>query len=123
MGEAAISVVAVPAGRCSPVVIHHAVLVGLTITFGAIGLLAGLLRWTYGATPPRPPARDPGPPDYGLLEPVADVATPGEADRLRSLLAGHGIRATVATHPQGEFVVLVFPEDAALARRVVHARG
>lgn len=70
----------------------------------------------------RPPA---GTTDYGLLVAVATVPTRDDADMLREVLAGHGIRATVAPARPGAPTpvhVLVFPVDAARARDVVATR-
>jgi hypothetical protein len=57
--------------------------------------------------------------DYGLLCPAAMTDDPELADDLRGLLAEAGIRATTATRPDGRILVLVFPETAEEARRLV----
>lgn len=70
-----------------------------------------------------PPAEET---DYGLLVVVATVPTRDDADMLREVLAGHGIRATVAPARMGgrgaPVHVLVFADDAARARDVVATR-
>jgi hypothetical protein len=74
---------------------------------------------------------------YGLLVPVVTVAHEADAIVLGSVLRRHGIRSTAAPMPAGPlrvsadgrvlgqeaggWRVLVFPEDAASARRVVTA--
>ncbi|MFG2718521.1 hypothetical protein ACGFW5_09510 [Streptomyces sp. NPDC048416] len=67
---------------------------------------------------------------YGLLAPVARVATIAAADEIRRFLTDQGIRSTVAPSPprrhvkglrsQVRFQVLVFIEDVSLARHLVH---
>ncbi|HEX8344583.1 MAG TPA: hypothetical protein VF657_07525 [Actinoplanes sp.] len=57
--------------------------------------------------------------DYGLLTPAA-LTDDGElAEAVRGLLAGNGIRSTYAVRPDGRFTVLVFPEHADEALRLV----
>lgn len=57
--------------------------------------------------------------DFGLLEPVATVRTPEDAEALREVLAGQGIRATVTPEDDGTRTVLVFRRDADRARSLV----
>ncbi|WP_305790294.1 hypothetical protein [Symbioplanes lichenis] len=57
--------------------------------------------------------------DYGLLCPAAVTDDPDEADDLRELLAAAGIRSTSAVRSDGRFVVLVFPEEAEEATRLL----
>ncbi|UQU66079.1 hypothetical protein COUCH_07220 [Couchioplanes caeruleus] len=57
--------------------------------------------------------------DYGLLCPAAVTDDPGIAREIRTLLRTAGIRSTSATRPDGRLVVLVFPEEAEEARRLV----
>ncbi len=58
------------------------------------------------------------PEDYGLLASVAAVDTAEEAARVRSLLAGAGIRATTTVGVDGRHRVLVFSAELHRARRV-----
>ena len=58
------------------------------------------------------------PEDYGLLASVAAVDTAGDAERVRSLLAGAGIRATTTVGTDGRHRVLVFNAELHRARRV-----
>ncbi len=67
---------------------------------------------------------------YGLLAPVARVATPGAAEEVRLFLDAYGIRSTIAPSSRRgrrgkaraglNLQVLVFIEDLALARRLVN---
>jgi len=57
--------------------------------------------------------------DFGLLCPAATTDDPDLADQIRELLATAGIRSTSAARPDGRFLVLVFPEEAEEARRLV----
>jgi hypothetical protein len=64
---------------------------------------------------------------YGLLLPVARVATPAAAREVREFLDVVGIRSTTAPCTDGQrtartqwrLVVLVFAKDVARARRLV----
>lgn len=56
--------------------------------------------------------------DYGLLVPVARVRVAEDAQMLRSVLVGAGIRASV-TDEGLEYAVLVFRQDAVRARSLV----
>lgn len=93
-------------------------LVGPLVAFAALGVILLLCRWVFSAPAPKPtptiPATATGG-DYGLLVPVASVRTGDDAEMLRSLLQGAGIRCTVT--PGGE--VLVFRADASRARELV----
>jgi hypothetical protein len=57
--------------------------------------------------------------DYGLLCPAAATDDPDAAEEIRGLLAAAGIRSTSAARPDGSLLVLVFPEEAEEARRLV----
>ena len=95
-------------------------LVGPLVAFAALGVILLLCRWTF-STPARP-VQAPAPParggDYGLLVPVATVRTGDDAEMLRSLLQGAGIRCTVASDGDSADL-LVFRSDAARARELV----
>ncbi len=60
------------------------------------------------------------PDDYGLLCAAAVTDGPDEAEEIRLLLAGAGIRATRGVRSDGRVAVLVFPEEVDEARRLVH---
>jgi hypothetical protein len=59
------------------------------------------------------------PDDYGLLCPVAVTDDPYVAEDIRRLLGDAGIRATRAVDRDGRMAVLVFTEEAEVARRLV----
>ena len=111
----------------------------------AVGPLIGILalatillmsRFVFGTGRPRTPTT---PADFGLLIPVATMPTRAAAEVARTLLAGHGIRATLAdqqteaepvrisadgrTLPPRPAVpttdVLVFPVDAGRAAQLL----
>lgn len=99
---------------------HH-FLVGPLLALLLAGVLAGLLRWTYGTHHQHvaPPAESDDH-DLGLLREVAVVPSTQAADVLRRLLAADGIRTTV--RPTADAVgrrVLVFAEDERTARMVL----
>ena len=88
------------------------------ILLGAFVVILLLMRWVFtpgGGIVPRKRLQL-GPPDYGLLVPVATTETPERAVELRDRLAAEGIRATLA--PDG-VEVLVFTADADRAREVL----
>jgi len=98
-------------------------LLGPLLALLVVGLLAGLLRWTYGthrqhvAPPAEGNADDEG--DLGLLREVAVVPSAEAADVLR-ILAVDGIRATI--RPTTDDVgcrILVFAEDEPAAHVVL----
>lgn len=95
-------------------------LAGPAIAMAALGLIVLICRWVF-AVPDRPAARPPASAgDFGLLEPVSVVRTADDAQMLRDLLAGEGIRATVADAADG-YAVLVFSRDARRARDLVRS--
>lgn len=109
------TLVPLPANNLHPVF-------GPLLALLVLGVLAGLLRWTYGTQADHPaPERDPDG-DYGLLRQIAVAPTAGAAATLRRRLADAGIRATVNPSPGGHRV-LVFARDAADARVVLTGHG
>lgn len=98
-------------------------IIGPLLALLVVGLLGGLLRWTYGThkqhvTPYS--ENDAVSDDLGLLREVAVVAGTESADVLRRRLAADGIRATV--RPTGDGAgrrILVFAEDEPDARVVL----
>jgi hypothetical protein len=92
------------------------------MAFVAIGVLALLLRWAFSpgrSLIARRPRAGPSS-EYGLLVPVASPATVIQAEVVRRHLAERGIRATLAPATDGP-AVLVWPQDAALAREVLRS--
>ncbi|AGL20563.1 hypothetical protein [Actinoplanes sp. N902-109] len=94
-------------------------LLGPFIAVALVGLL-GAVFWALGLRPAEDPYEglaifD----DYGLLCPAAITEDHGHAEQIRDLLAEAGIKSTSAVRPDGRVLVLVFPETAEEARRVV----
>jgi hypothetical protein len=98
-------------------------LVGPLIALAAVGLLVLLLRWAFAggtslvAKQPTPGRVD----EYGLLVSVAAPPNYIEAEIVRRTLEDAGIRATLAQTLAGPRL-MVFPEDAERARKVVDGR-
>jgi hypothetical protein len=98
-------------------------LVGPTIAFIVVGLLALVLRWAFShgssivAKRPRAGTAD----EYGLLVPVASPPTFVEGEILRRTLEDAGIKVTVTETLDGPRL-MVFPEDADRARELIARR-
>lgn len=98
---------------------------GMIVAVVAMVLLVLLCRWVFSTgdreqrTARRvEKARSRG--DYGLLVPVVTVGSQAEAQQRRDVLAGAGIRCTVAEgQAPGTVAVLVFRADADRARTLV----
>lgn len=90
---------------------------GPLVAFGAVGVLALLLRWTFSSghslvsRRPQPGAVG----EYGLLVRVAAPSTFVEAELIRRYLTDQGVRATLAPTVEGP-AVMVFSDDAPSAR-------
>jgi hypothetical protein len=94
---------------------------GPLIACGALGVIILICRWVFSTDHRVPtPTRPSGPVDYGLLQPVAVVRTAEDAEMLREVLRGAGIRGTVSRVDAG-FAVLVFADDAGRARDLVRS--
>ncbi len=100
-------------------------IVGPLLALLVVGLLGGLLRWTYGThkqhvTPYAEEDAADAEDNLGLLREVAVVPTTEAADVLRRRLAADGIRATVRPTEDGAGRrILVFTEDESDARVVL----
>jgi hypothetical protein len=103
----------------------YSFLVAPLMSLVGLGVILLLCRWTFSTSPrtTRTVAREAtavasrgG--DYGLLVPVATVRTRDDAEMLRTVLAGAGIRCTLAADADG-VDVLVFRQDALQARDLV----
>lgn len=99
-------------------------IIGPLLALLVVGLLGGLLRWTYGThkqhVTPYSEISVAGDGDLGLLREVAVVADTQTADVLRRRLAADGIRATVRPTEDGAGRrILVFAEDESDARVVL----
>ncbi len=88
-------------------------LVGPVIAFAVLALLALFMRWAFGTGYGR---RAAPPADEGLLTLVATLSRRESALALRAVLSDAGIRSTVRCPAPHRADVLVFPEDADLAR-------
>jgi len=101
----------------------YSFLFGPVLALGAIGVIILLLRWAFSSghslverRPTRGTERE-----YGLLVTVAAPKTFVEAEVLRRKLEDAGLRATLAPTVQGPRV-MVFPEDASVARALLDAQ-
>ena len=95
--------------------------VGPLLALLLVGLLGGMLRWTYGTHRQHvAPHSDSDAEDLGLLREVAVVPTVEAAEVLRRLLAVDDIRATVRpTADNAGQRILVFAEDESDAKVVL----
>lgn len=95
---------------------------GPLVAFGAVGVLALILRWSYRrggslvAPPPRPGRSD----EYGLLVAVATPRTAADGTDLQRRLEAAGVRATVADTREGPRL-MVFAADEERARSLLAA--
>ena len=119
----------------------YSFLVGPLVAAGALGVIILICRWVFSTThrddrTARRLAKARSRGDYGLLVPVARVRTRDDAEMLRAVLGGAGIRCTIGTAEstaegtadgtaQAErpgLAVLVFRTDADRARDLVSSR-
>ena len=119
----------------------YSFLVGPLVAAGALGVIILICRWVFSTThrddrTARRLAKARSRGDYGLLVPVARVRTRDDAEMLRAVLAGAGIRCTIGTaegtagapaerSAEAErpgLAVLVFRTDADRARDLVSSR-
>ena len=89
-------------------------LVGPTIAFVVLGLLALFMRWAFGSSTARPKPEPPAGDE--LLTRIATLSRRESALALRAVLSDAGIRSTVRFPAAHRADVLVFPEDAERAR-------
>ncbi|MFD9703353.1 hypothetical protein [Lentzea sp. NPDC059081] len=85
------------------------------VVFGALGLLALVLRYFAGNDRRAVPDLDGT--DFGLLNEVALVPTEEAAIVLVQKLKANGVRATRSRH--APYRIMVFPQDVANARLVL----
>jgi hypothetical protein len=96
-------------------------LAGPLIAFAVVGVLAAVLRWAFGRDAiERPPTVAD---DFGLLRVAALVDCLDVAQEVRNALRQAGIRSTVSTGLDGFIKILVFPDDAGRARRLLKRDG
>ncbi len=96
-------------------------LVGPVIALAMVGILVIILRWAFsrGDSLVAKRARAGHEDDYGLLVPVASPGTYIEGEIQRRTLEDAKIRAVLTETLSGPRV-MVWPEDADLARRVLN---
>lgn len=102
----------------------YSFLFGPLVVAVAMGLIVLMCRWVFSTSTrdkrvAEQRARAQAAGDYGLLVPVAVVRTQEDAELLRDVLRGAGIRGTVAAATGGGLAVLVFRADAARASSLV----
>jgi hypothetical protein len=103
-----------------PLVSSYHFLLGPLVAVAALGLIVLICRWVFSTEhrDDRTARRlEKAIGDYGLLVPVATVRTRDDAQMLRDVLKGAGIRAGIS----GEYDVLVFTKDLQRARSLVGA--
>jgi hypothetical protein len=87
----------------------------LLIPLVVVGVLALVLRWAFSLDTDRAHRKD-----YGLLREVAKVPSSTAARVVEQRLRHQGIHATTVAAPDGDGLrVLVFPDDEALAIRIL----
>jgi hypothetical protein len=87
----------------------------LLIPLVVVGVLALVLRWAFSLDTDRAHRKD-----YGLLREVAKVPSSTAARVVEQQLRHQGIHATTVAAPDGEGLrVLVFPDDEAMAIRIL----
>jgi len=95
---------------------------GPLVVLFTLAALVLILRWAFsrGGSVIERKARSGAPGDYGVLEPIRSTTTYIEAEMIRRRLEDSNIKATVAMTQEGPRV-MVFPEDAAIARAVLRS--
>ena len=101
--------------------------VGPILAVLVVALLAALSKWAFGTGRNRTAAARQlvrtGPPDHGLLKPVAELPDRAAGQAFRAVLSDAGIRSTLGIRRDGRVQVLVFPDDEERARRLVPPGG
>lgn len=93
---------------------------GTLVAFLAVGVLALLLRWTFGrgqSLVARRPVTG-SEQEYGLLVSVASPGNYAEGELLRRRLEGAGLRATLVQTTGGPRL-MVWPQDERAARTLL----
>ena len=106
----------------------YSYLVGPLVSFGALLVIILICRWVFSTShrdaratsreTVRSKALASRRADYGLLVAIASVRTRDDAEMLRTVLLGAGIRCTVVEDRDGADV-LVFRRDALRAKELV----
>lgn len=96
---------------------------GPVVAIAMLVVLAVILRWAFsrGGSVVAAPARSGSPLDYGLLVPIAEPASRGEAAQMLVRLRQAGIHSGVADTTDG-LRVMVWPDDAVRAESVLGLR-
>jgi hypothetical protein len=91
-------------------------LAGWAASAGALAALLFIIRLLKYGSPltPSPPSKA----DYGLLRTVSMVGDLAFAREVRNRLRSNGVRATLATGPDGMVRILVFADELDRARRL-----
>ncbi|WP_344616187.1 hypothetical protein [Dactylosporangium salmoneum] len=94
-------------------------LAGWAVSAGVLAALLLIIRLLkYGSPlPPHTPAAT----DYGLLRSVSMVGDLAFAREVRERLRTNGVRATLATGPDGMVRILVFADELDHARRLINS--
>lgn len=113
--------------RAVPVVSSYHYLTGPLVAAVALGVIVLICRWVFSTThrddrATRRLAMLQSQGHFGLLVPVATTRTPDDAEMLRTVLQGAGIRCTTGRAADGSGTdVLVFRADASRARDLVRS--
>jgi hypothetical protein len=99
-------------------------MIGPTLALAMLGVIVLICRWTFSTkirddrmARARAAARERG--DFGLLVPVATTRSVDDADLLRGVLCGAGIRSTVTAGDGGGWRLMVFRQDATRAESLI----
>ena len=94
-------------------------LAGWAASAGVLAALLLIIRLLKHGAPLSPLAPPPTASDYGLLRSVSMVGDLAFAREVRDRLRANGVRATLATGPDGMVRVLVFADALDEARRLI----
>ncbi|WP_432835824.1 hypothetical protein [Dactylosporangium sp. CA-092794] len=92
-------------------------LAGWAASAGVLAALLLIIRLLKHGAPLEPPPLPVA--DYGLLRSVSMVGDLAFAREVRDRLRGNGVRATLATGPDGMVRILVFADELDRARRLI----
>ncbi|WP_432995934.1 hypothetical protein [Dactylosporangium sp. CA-233914] len=93
-------------------------LAGWAASAGVLAALLLIIRLLRYGAPAAPPPRTA---DYGLLRTVSKVGDLAFAREIRDRLRHNGVRATLATGPDGMVRILVFADELDRARRLINS--
>ena len=110
-----------------PIVSSYHYLLGPLVVAVALGVIVLICRWVFSTThrddrATRRLAMMTSQGDFGLLVPITTTRTVDDAEMLRGVLRGAGIRCTTGLAADGSGIdVLVFRADASRARSLVRS--